>query len=385
MLLSWNCRPEVVGSGTEVFAQLMAALGRDPYGLVLLDQEMPGISGLEMAWVIKGAPQLASVPLVLLTSVGSPGERPEGGLFFAKLSKPLRRLQLHKALSAAVAVSGSDPSHSPADGTGVNVLSLDLRILLVEDNDVNRRVAIGLVERLGCRAHAFENGREALEALDHDRYDLILMDVQMPEMDGLEATAAIRAREQGTGRHIPIVAMTAHAMTGDRENCLAAGMDGYLSKPLRPGPLREALAHWSAADRPPAVAAEPAPPPRVEQSWSADSLRESCGDDPALISEVVGLMLKGTPARLDRLAAAITAKDGRQVSWEAHALKGAFQTVGAEALALACQELIALGERGDFPTIESTHAGVRDQWDRLREEAGGYLLRGQVVEVGGIE
>jgi CheY-like chemotaxis protein len=248
----------------------------------------------------------------------------------------------------------------------------DFRVLLAEDNDVNRRVATGLAERIGCRIDAVENGRQALEALDYNLHDLVLMDVQMPEMDGFAATAAIRERERATGKHIPIIAMTAHAMQGDREKCLAAGMDGYLSKPLRPGPLREILLAWALDGRQPQEEAATAPPP-VEQSWFERAVREWCGDDARLMSDVINMMLKGTPERLDRLEAAIAAKDGRQVSWEAHVLKGVFLTMGAEALASACQELSKLGELGDFPLIETIHRAVRNEWNRLREEAISFL------------
>ena len=178
-----------------------------------------------------------------------------------------------------------------------------------------------MVERLGCRVEAVRNGREAIEALDYDRHDLVLMDVQMPEMDGFTATAAIREREQDTGRHIPIIAMTAHAMQGDRERCLAAGMDGYLSKPIRPGPLREALLAWGAEDEQPSDGAGRRQEPEF-RSFSAAILGESCGNDPKLTCEVLGLMLKGVPVRLERLEAAVGRGDGRQVSWEAHGLKG---------------------------------------------------------------
>ena len=299
---------------------------------------------METARVIKGAPRFAAVPIVLLTALGSPGagEDFEEELFTAKLMKPLRSSQLYSTVCRAVAGASED---NP---------SLGLRILLAEDSDVNRRVATGLAERLGCRVDAVENGREALEALDYELHDFVLMDVQMPEMDGFAATAVIREWERENGKHIPIIAMTAHAMQGDREKCLAAGMDAYLTKPLRLSSLRAALSACAVEDRlPPSGVSTPASPdPR---SWFAASLRESCGQDLMLVSEVVGMMLQGTPGRLERMEAAIAGEDGRQVSWEAHTLKGVFLTVGAEALASTCQELITLSELGEFPAIESIY------------------------------
>jgi signal transduction histidine kinase/DNA-binding response OmpR family regulator/HPt (histidine-containing phosphotransfer) domain-containing protein len=372
-LLSWGCRPEVVASGADAFAKLLATPDNDPFGLILLDHHMPGMDGVQTATVIKGAPRFAALPIVLLTSLGSFAERGEveERLFSSTLVKPLRRSQFYSILCRTVAASSPTRANPPAAAEAKSQL-FDFRVLLAEDNDVNRRVAIGLAERIGCRIDAVENGREALEALDYNLHDLVLMDVQMPEMDGFAATAAIREREGATGKHIPIIAMTAHAMQGDREKCLAAGMDGYLSKPLRPGPLREILLAWALDGRQPQEEAATAPPP-VEQSWFEKAVREWCGDDTRLMSDVINMMLKGTPERLDRLEAAIAAKDGRQVSWEAHALKGVFLTMGAEALASACHELSKLGELGDFPLIETIHRAVRNEWNRLKEEAISFL------------
>jgi two-component system, sensor histidine kinase and response regulator len=374
VLLTWGCRPEVAESGTEGFARLLATTEADPFGLILLDQGMPGLDGVQPAKVMKAVERFAGVPIVLLTSLGSPESSLcfEDGLFVGKLTKPIGRSKLHNVLLLAAAPPGSPRVQPQVFDTGEANTPLNLRVLLAEDNEVNQRVAIGMVERLGCRIDSVQNGREAMETLDYDLHDLILMDVQMPEMDGLSAAAAIRERERETGKHIPIIALTAHAMQGDRERCLAAGMDGYLSKPLRAGPLRAALHDWGVEDGPPPPEAATTQPPGG-RSLFAESLAESCGNDPRLISEVVGLMLKGTPKRLERLEAALTAGDGRQVSWEAHGLKGAFLTVGAEILAGACEELMALGNLGDFKAMDGVCHHIRDEWERLREEATRYV------------
>jgi two-component system sensor histidine kinase/response regulator len=379
VLLSWGCRPEVVASGAEALTRLLADPDDDRFGLIVLDQDMPGMDGEQTARVIKAMPRYARVPIVMLTSPGASGaEEVEDGLWAARMSKPVRRSLLYNTLCRTVAPPELLHLQRPADDAEVRKLTSPLRILLAEDNEVNQEVAIGMVERLGCEVEAAWNGRDALEALDYDRHDLVLMDVQMPEMDGFTATAAIRERERGTGRHIPIIAMTAHAMQGDRERCLGAGMDGYVSKPIRPGPLREALLGWGARIEP-APRVDPTSNEAVRRrgpelaTLLAASLGESCGNDPRLIRKVVELMLKGVPVRLERLEMAVVAGDGGQVSGEAHSLKGAFATVGAVALAAACQELMSLGEGDDSAATEKVHRLLRTQWESLEKEATRYL------------
>ena len=370
-LSSWGCVADVVGSGGEALGMLFAAPEAEPYRLVLLDHDMPGLDGEQTARAIKSSPRFSQIPLVLLTSHGSPGKgaRYEAGLFAATLTKPARRSLLYNTLCRAACSTGPRQAVPPIKEARPADSTLKLRVLIAEDNEINRQVAVGLLSRIGCTVEAVENGREALEALDYDRHDIILMDVQMPEMDGLTATTAIREREKGTGKHIPIVAMTAHAMQGDREKCLESGMDDYLSKPLRPDPLLAAVRAWAAINgRPKDVAVVP-----ERRTFFRDALAETCGDNPKLIAEVLGLMLKGTPGRLDRLEAAIGSEDGRQVSWEAHTLKGGFLTVGDESLANACEELVKLGERGDFEAIRTVFRPVRDQWSHLQEDASRYL------------
>ncbi len=244
-LVSWKCRVDAVGSGPEALAKLLAAPDDDPYALVLLDNDLSGMDGPQLATAIKTAHRFTDMPLVLLTSPGSSAASQDAsGLFAAKLGKPVRRSHLYNTLCRVLVAPEGEGSSDPDSSAEREPLPIPLNVLLAEDNDVNRRVALGMVQRLGCRAEAVENGEEAVEASARGRFDVILMDVQMPEMDGYAATAQIRQREAVSGGHIPIIAMTAHAMQGDRERCLTAGMDGYLTKPVRPGPLRQALLRW---------------------------------------------------------------------------------------------------------------------------------------------
>ncbi|MDG3005883.1 PAS domain S-box protein [Paludisphaera mucosa] len=373
LLLSWECRPEVVGSGAEALTRLLVDLDEDPFVLIVLDQEMPGMDVEQTARVIRAIPRYARVPIILLGASGAAGpEAVEVGPWAARMAKPVRRSLLYNTLCRAVEVPGPLDARRPATESGAMKLASSLCILLAEDNEVNREVAIGMVERLGCRVEAARDGREAVELLDYDRHDLILMDVQMPVMDGFAATAAIREGERGAGRHMPIIALTAHAMEGDRARCIAAGMDDYLSKPIRPGPLAEALRAWGGQVERLPIEAGPRPGDEAPTPFY-EGLQVSCGGDPKLIRKVVELMLNGVPVRLGRLGAAILAGDGAQVSGEAHSLKGAFATVGAGDLAVACQELMALGEGKDPAAIERVHRLVRDRWESLEQEANRYL------------
>ena len=268
------------------------------------------------------------------------------------------------------------PSLNGVDHLGVNSRGTEqfkgFRVLLVEDSDVNRRVATGMAERIGLEVEAVCNGREAVSRFDPERHQLILMDVQMPEMDGFGATAAIRGAEEGTGRHVPIIAMTAHAMQGDRERCLAAGMDGYITKPVRSSALREALSSWFVNDKPPTSRPEQ-PGTAKFSSFSIQVLAESCGNDQDLISEIFDIMLKDTPPRLARLEAAIRERNEYQVSREAHGLKGAFVTVGAQTLAATCHDVMTLSEHGDFASAERAYQPIEQQWASLVTDVHRYM------------
>ncbi len=239
-LLGWRMRPTLVDSGAAALeaAQRGRQVG-EPFDLVLLDSQMPGMDGFAVAERLRQQPG-AAAPVMMLTSGGQAGDLArcrQLGLS-AYLTKPVRQAELWKAVVAALGAPAAQraPLPRPAapkrpdEGRG-------LRVLLAEDNPVNQKLARSLLEKQGHTVAVAGTGKEALDALEKEPFDLVLMDGQMPEMDGFEATAAIRAREQGTGRHVPIVAMTAYAMKGDRERCLAAGMDDYLSKPFRAADL----------------------------------------------------------------------------------------------------------------------------------------------------
>jgi CheY-like chemotaxis protein len=243
-------------TGEEALQALRAAKdGGDPYQFAILDYQMPGMDGGELARAIRADAGLRETVLVLLTSVGQWIEvrQKESGTVDASLVKPVRQSQLFNTLSTAWAKKRqtSVPERSGADrpvdemrrALSVRFGGLPVRVLVAEDNIVNQKVAVRMLEKLGLRADLAADGREAVEMFSLVPYDLIFMDCQMPEMDGYEATGEIRRRE-GAVHHTPIVAITAGAMTEDRERCIAAGMDGYLSKPVRAEQVREALVKY---------------------------------------------------------------------------------------------------------------------------------------------
>jgi len=236
VLTHWGMRPTIVDGGAAALAALKAA--RDtgsPIPLVLLDAHMPGTDGWTLATQIKQDPTLVGATIMMLTSGGQRGDAArcrELGIA-AYLMKPVTQSDLWDAMLAVLDATAPTPQHTPVTGHTVREARGRLRILVAEDNAVNQRLAVRLLEKQEHMVVIVSNGREALAALEQQLFDLVLMDVQMPEMDGLEATAAIRARERVNGGHIPIIAMTAHAMKGDAEHCLTAGMDAYISKPMK--------------------------------------------------------------------------------------------------------------------------------------------------------
>jgi signal transduction histidine kinase/CheY-like chemotaxis protein len=259
-LRAWGCIADEAPSGPAALTALRTVAAGEPYGLVLLDMHMPEMDGEATAAAIKADPRLAGVPLVLFSSMSSrppAGERVEGR-FAAVLTKPVRQAHL---LKVVVGVAGAVSATAPRKFTGSERReTLGLRVLLAEDNAINRHVACQMLSRLGCRVTAVEDGAQAVSALGSDVYDVVLMDLQMPVMDGLEAAAHIRRLETDTGRHVPIIALTAHTRAGDRERCLAAGMEGYLSKPVKTAELVRVLAPYARSRDPDAAGSDPKRP-----------------------------------------------------------------------------------------------------------------------------
>ena len=254
-LASWRMRPEEATGGSEGLEMLRrAAAAADPYQAALVDLQMPETDGLETARAVKADEITATTPLVLLCPLG---KRPDAALveeagLAAYVTKPVKQSQLFDRLITVLgaeqdskdAGEKQNETPPPARQEALNEKRRQCRVLIAEDNIVNRKVALKILSKLGFTAETVDNGEEAVKALESTPYDLVLMDCQMPKMDGYEATAEIRRRETN-GRRTPIIALTANAMQGDAEKCLQAGMDAYITKPVSPRALAAALDHWA--------------------------------------------------------------------------------------------------------------------------------------------
>jgi CheY-like chemotaxis protein len=276
---AWGVQVALAESGAVALGQLrVAAASGRPFDLAILDMQMPTMDGLMLAVEVRADQRIAQTPLALLTSLGQPGARgDQSGLDFAGvLTKPVRQSQLRAWLGRVLGAPTRPPAPRQESATPARPVSADHavpRILVAEDNVVNQRVVVKTLERLGYRVDVVANGVEAVDAVARLPYAAVLMDCQMPELDGYEATRAIRAWERAAmrgGQRLPIIALTANALATDREQCLASGMDDYLAKPLRPETLATTLERWlQPSDVPAALpldraAPRPAPPVTVE-------------------------------------------------------------------------------------------------------------------------
>ncbi len=288
VLQNWGLKPTVVDSGIAALVALEHARDqRTSFGLVLLDVQMPAMDGYMLIEQIRANPQISTGPLILLTSSNQvDDERCKRLQVAANLTKPVKQSDLFDCLIAALGrlpetdqPNDAMPVINGADRNGDRIPLRPLVILLAEDNPVNQRVAVGVLEKRGHTVVIANNGKEATQAIATQRFDLVLMDVQMPEMDGIEATLIIRRAEAARGEHTPIVAMTAHAMAGDREHCLQAGMDDYLSKPVQVEEMMLTIDRLtSVKNDSQAVTAPPQPPditPSTKQPLALDQLGSS--------------------------------------------------------------------------------------------------------------
>jgi two-component system sensor histidine kinase/response regulator len=328
MLTNWGMKPTLAKGAREGFSHLQDAVRRGrPFRMVLLDINMPEVDGYELAAWIREDPELANTPLVMLTSSSRPGdtERRSALRISTHLWKPVKQSELFDAMVSGLGMSAVDEAKVGSAATSSLRTFDGLRVLLAEDNTVNQKLAVGVLTKLGCRTTVACDGRQAVAVWGAEDFDVVLMDVQMPEMDGLEAAQVIRQRERGSDQHTRIIAMTAHAMTGDRDRCLAAGMDDYLSKPVRIHELSEKLADVLGTK----VGESTAPSVTALEDpidW-ADAL-EAAGADRSLLQVVIDAFFEESEPLMQQIRDGVGLRDEASLKKAAHTLKGMLLSVG---------------------------------------------------------
>jgi CheY-like chemotaxis protein/HPt (histidine-containing phosphotransfer) domain-containing protein len=363
-LRSWGMRPTLCVDAAQAMVQLdAAARAQWHFRLALVDAEMPVMDGFELAARIRSHEGLRGGAILMLSSgtgIGQSARAKAAGVQLT-LVKPIKQSELLDAIMTMLGATGDAAN----DDVPVAIQGRRLRILLAEDNPVNQRVARTILENQGHEVLVAQNGREALARAQKDRFDVILMDVQMPEMDGLAATAAIRQFESGREDRVPIIGVTAHAMKGDRERCLAAGMDGYVSKPIRPVTLFAAIDELVNKNAPevPTPLETPADGPILDES----ALLALVSGNSELLNELVSLFLQDGPQRLAGMAKAIDSGDRHSVEREAHTLKGSAGSLCGVRTAEAALRVELLAHHGDIAELRRAHGILGDEVRKFQE------------------
>jgi signal transduction histidine kinase/CheY-like chemotaxis protein/HPt (histidine-containing phosphotransfer) domain-containing protein len=396
-VLAWRMRVAVAADGPSALEALRGAAAEgSSFDLVILDMHMPKMDGLALAREIQGDPTLHSTRLLLLTSLDVEGDNDElrqAGIT-AHLTKPVRQSELYNRIAEVM-------ERPLAPGRGRRVVrdqgrartpQLSGLVLLAEDNLVNQDVAREMLESLGCRVHVASDGLEAMDLAFHGEYDAILMDIQMPGMDGYQATRSIRSQEErekqrtpgGPVRRTPVIALTANAMQGDRQECLDAGMDDYLTKPFRRDELLEVLRRWlpgaQAAESPGGASSEGAgapepvaesaatPEPSLLDRRALDAIRELSRERGAtILARVIDSYLVTAPDQLDALHRAVAEKDAKALQTQAHSLKSSSANVGARELAELAREVESLGRSGQTTDASGLVERMAGEFLRVRE------------------
>ncbi|MBI5176251.1 MAG: response regulator [Candidatus Melainabacteria bacterium] len=353
----------------------------DPFDLVLIDMFMPGYSGANLAMAIKTSELLKSTRLILTTGLDSPGvgkEALEMG-FDAYLVKPVRQSQLLNCITTLMlddarnhraVLSVADQKEAAPLPRNTTAARAEL-ILVAEDHPINQKVIIHFLSDLGFEAHIAENGSAVLNNLNCAPYSLLLMDVQMPEMNGLEATHAIRKRETRTGEHIPIIAMTAHAIEGSKESCLAAGMDDYLCKPIDPLELKAILDKWLPNEKTQGVPVDSKSPTVVQTCnypLDLESLIKRYGEENT--GEFIRIFLDGTPDQITTIRQSAESQDEEKLVETAHALKGVCATMYAQDMRNTCSELEQTPKSDFHRTLK-----LVEQLEKQFEAVKSYILQ----------
>ena len=375
MLAHWGMRPEAVEGGETAMQSLRrAGMASRQFKVVITDLNMPDMDGFTLAEKIRSTPEFNSIPVLMLSSGarGDEAARCRQTGIAAYLTKPVRPSELLDALLNALAKNGETRRSLPAVQRPALEGRKGLKILVAEDNAVNRTLAIRLLEKHGHTIVVAENGREALEVLEREKVDAVLMDLQMPEMDGFAAIRTVREREKNTGSHLPIIALTAYAMKGDRERCLEAGADDYVTKPIRPPDLFAALDRVASAFVPEVMetlarAAAPV--------MDAEAALESVEGDRDLLEEIARLFQSECPRMVAEIREALKARDARLLEHLAHTLKGSSANVGGCLVAQAAGELEMQARSGDLGPANEQAKRLAGETERLLSELDSLLRK----------
>jgi CheY-like chemotaxis protein len=366
MLNNWQMNPTTLDSGQKALEELdKAAKAGEPYCLALLDGMMPQMDGFMLAEKIKQDTELRQTKLIILSSAGrieSKARCRELGIDYC-LMKPVKQSELLDSIITMLSVATADEVSRKTASIEVPESVTSLRILLAEDGLVNQKVAVNLLEQRGHKVTVANNGQEAVAVFDSELFDVVLMDLQMPAMDGFEATAIIREREKKSGTHIPIIAMTAHAMKGDRERCLESGMDGYIAKPIRAKDLYETIE----------VMAEGAGGSQsgingtteVTEIIDRDQLLKQIGGNEESLKEIVELFVVESDKLLTKIREAIANKKTSDLQRAAHTLKGSIRLFGLESPAAAALRLEIMGRDNNLDGAEQALLKLSKEVERL--------------------
>ncbi|MCP4688771.1 MAG: response regulator [Desulfobacterales bacterium] len=376
----WGCRTVTASGALDALFTLHESISSGaPFGMILTDLQMPDMSGVELAEEVEKTEGLKGVPVVALRSVGRSGENKvnAGKVFWASLTKPVKMDDFHDLLMSVVNPRKSRKRMAPTPSAGrggEEPIVEGVRVLLVEDYVTNQRVAMRHLKKAGCRADLAKNGLEAVEAFEKAEYDLILMDIQMPMMDGWEATARIRALESAAGNvaqtpRIPIIAVTAHAMKGYREKCLEHGMDDYITKPLKRKDLIGMVKKWASAEGVSYEAPAPAEPtgedaPAQGPMDYRKTLDEFDADEEFLL-HLMGDFIKAVEGQIQTMGKAISDGEGEAVRNEAHSIKGGAAGLNAHTLSKIAFELENAGKTGDLESAAAILARLEKEFHAL--------------------
>lgn len=368
----WELVCDCANNAAEGLSRLLkAAAEDDPYRLAIVDYTMSGMDGIEMITIIRQLSEIKDIPVLLLTTTGANIDKDlqKKLKILMTLEKPIHTLRLFETINAILSSVDARPTAKIAKEIQQNDPQGKYHILLAEDNLINKQVTLRILEKLGFHAESVSNGLEVLDVMERNKYDLILMDCQMPEMDGYAATEEIRHQEQTTGKHIPIIALTAHALKGDKEQCLKAGMDDYLSKPIDVQALGQMLSLWLKGKTiVEAINNEPNAEQSISKQIDMDRIQVIFGDDRVAIQEFMEVFLTSTQETLQDLETMIKGRDTSACKNLFHRLKGSSGNSGMMKIHEESKAAEQAVLKREWPTVEKHFSTIKKLFEALEQE-----------------